>query len=227
MAHLIANKPGFNTEILRGQHREDGAGVRHPGVHLPACQRDAPPPAPRSQGQQLVSSPGQSKHRPGPRRRDRALLPRRCRARNHNHSHNAWPQVSFFLDPAHLDGLTGARTLAELVMHLFDVTVEDVTARPVTPEEAQAALTATLPPPLLPGNYESVADRCLMGPVFKSAVRQANGFEWVNESKGARARWGMVATTVRPLVGGGTCSRVEPQGQATALGSHHGTRLRR
>ncbi len=101
------------------------------------------------------------------------------------------------MDPAHLDGLTGARVLAELVMHLFDLTVEHVRRRPVTREEQLESAAARLPPPLHAGNYESVADRCVMGHLFQQIVRRAEGYEWVNEASTGRARWGMVAHKVR------------------------------
>ncbi len=39
-------------------------------------------------------------------------------------------QVSFYVDPGHVDGLTGARVVGELVMHLMDRAHASVVARP-------------------------------------------------------------------------------------------------
>ncbi len=47
------------------------------------------------------------------------------------------------------------------------------------------------------GNYESLHDQCFVGDSFNQLGHNMNGFEWINEAKAHRARFGFVATKVR------------------------------
>lgn len=129
--------------------------------------------------------------------------------------------LSFYLDSAHVDGLTGARVVAELVAHALDTSAASLktwpfegnpaaalmaanakpdAAPPDAPGEEDTEIAAPLPPPLWPGNNEISSERCFIGPAFKSAVTTTESFTWINEAKGARPRWGMVAKTPGALL---------------------------
>jgi hypothetical protein len=86
--------------------------------------------------------------------------------------------------------------MAELAMHLLQTVGRGVESSPPTPEEAAAA-AAPLPRPMVRGNHASLHDACFVGPAFKDkCVTEHDGWEWVNESKKARPKWGYVATQV-------------------------------
>ena len=137
-------------------------------------------------------------------------------ARTHAHAHTCTtPQgAAFYHDRIHPDGLTGHRVLAELALHLLNTTAqalraEDAAAALAPPPAAAAAAPAEpsslsrtmapdfIPDPMIPGNYESGSAACLVGaPFFTDAVKRRQGFEWLNEAKGARLRPGFIATAV-------------------------------
>jgi hypothetical protein len=48
---------------------------------------------------------------------------------------------------------------------------------------------------MVPGNYESSEDKCLLGASLTRSVKQASGFQWLDEASGQkRPKWGYVAT---------------------------------
>lgn len=52
-----------------------------------------------------------------------------------------------------------------------------------------------LPPPMIPENWESVEDRCLIGDGLHAVVAKKEGFEWQNDlPAGKRAKWGYIST---------------------------------
>lgn len=65
-------------------------------------------------------------------------------------------QIDFYVDAMHLDGLTGARVFAELVLSVFESTMHELASRPFTQDENDI-VSAPLPVPVFPGNYESAA----------------------------------------------------------------------
>jgi hypothetical protein len=47
---------------------------------------------------------------------------------------------------------------------------------------------------MVPGNFESLEDKCLLGSNFQNCVRNISGFMWINEAKEApRPKWGYIA----------------------------------
>jgi hypothetical protein len=85
--------------------------------------------------------------------------------------------------------------MAELVMHLIVRTAADLQHQPVSDEDRSEA-AAALRAPMLPGNHAAHTNLCLMGPALKSErVIASQGWDWVNESKSARPKWGYVSTT--------------------------------
>ncbi|KAJ9522489.1 hypothetical protein QJQ45_008221 [Haematococcus lacustris] len=64
----------------------------------------------------------------------------------------------FYFDVVHPDGNTGHRAMADLVIQLF----ADATKGPSRRRPAHAAHNA-LPPPMIPGNWESRSDKCFIG----------------------------------------------------------------
>jgi hypothetical protein len=87
--------------------------------------------------------------------------------------------------------------MAELAMHLLQSVGRAVALDPPAPDEAAAA-AAPLPRPMVRGNHASMHDACFVGPTFKEkCVVSHDGWEWVNESKKLRPKWGYVATQVR------------------------------
>jgi hypothetical protein len=84
--------------------------------------------------------------------------------------------------------------MSEMVYSLFEHTYNDLLLNPTSPSDtARAALP--LPPPMHKGNYQSVDDKCLIGPRFTKVVVDKAGFEWINETpKSPRPKWGYVAT---------------------------------
>lgn len=48
---------------------------------------------------------------------------------------------------------------------------------------------------MVPGNFEASEDKCLLGPSLTRSVKQASGFQWLDEASGQkRPKWGYVAT---------------------------------
>lgn len=86
-------------------------------------------------------------------------------------------QVSFFSDDRHIDGSTGSRVLAELVIHLLEQTMADVKALPVSEAEKRAA-EAALPGPMTPYNYEGGSSRCFLNEQLIQTVAASQGYEW-------------------------------------------------
>jgi hypothetical protein len=70
----------------------------------------------------------------------------------------------------------------------------DATAEP--PTSAQVAAAARLPAPMLPGNYQSLRDSCMVNAKFKTLVSEASGFDWVDDAgAGApRPKYGYAST---------------------------------
>eukprot|EP00195_Chlamydomonas_chlamydogama_P016102 CAMPEP_0202891718 /NCGR_PEP_ID=MMETSP1392-20130828/1712_1 /ASSEMBLY_ACC=CAM_ASM_000868 /TAXON_ID=225041 /ORGANISM="Chlamydomonas chlamydogama, Strain SAG 11-48b" /LENGTH=508 /DNA_ID=CAMNT_0049575555 /DNA_START=27 /DNA_END=1553 /DNA_ORIENTATION=+ len=134
----------------------------------------------------------------------------------HRNQH-ALKGVSFYFDPIHPDGVTGARVTAELAMHLVDKVVAGLTVKPLSPEE-EAVPPLKLPQPMIPNNFESVSDKCFISQHFTDTVVGKDGWEWINESKTERPKWGFVSkvpgsvlkikidtrATAAPLTAGGT-----------------------
>lgn len=114
------------------------------------------------------------------------------------------------------------RVMGELAYHLVKRTDADIALNPVTRDDVTIA-NATIPPPMIAGNWESLHDRCessespiafrvqpyilcvsgcrcLIGNALTQAVTKHDGFEWINESKTPRPKWGWVATQVGCLL---------------------------
>ena len=53
-----------------------------------------------------------------------------------------------------------------------------------------------LPPPMIPDNYESQSDKCFIGIHYTQTVKSHDQWEWINESKTERPKWGYVTKTV-------------------------------
>ncbi|KAJ9512320.1 hypothetical protein QJQ45_012903 [Haematococcus lacustris] len=100
---------------------------------------------------------------------------------------------AFYFDAVHPDGNTGCRVIAELVYHLILHTAADISSRPVDGDDTAVA-AASLAPPMVPDNHESASDKCFIGMQFTGRVTAKQGFEWINESKTPRPKFGMVAT---------------------------------
>ncbi|GFH18797.1 uncharacterized protein HaLaN_15658 [Haematococcus lacustris] len=85
----------------------------------------------------------------------------------------------FYFDVVHPDGNTGHRAMADLVIQLF----ADATKGPSRRRPAHAAHNA-LPPPMIPGNWESRSDKCFIA-----------SFSWMNDqAPDKRAKWGFIAS---------------------------------
>lgn len=81
-------------------------------------------------------------------------------------------------------------------MHLISEASKNLRASPVTDADTRHA-EAPLPRPMIRDNHASLHDTCFVGPLFKDAcVKEHDGWEWVNESKGPRPKWGYVAKEV-------------------------------
>lgn len=80
-------------------------------------------------------------------------------------------------------------------MHLIASATRDLRHNPPTAADAAIA-AAPLPDPMVRGNHAGAHDACFVGPLFKEkcVVGPAEGWEWVNEAKGPRPKWGYVAT---------------------------------
>lgn len=81
-------------------------------------------------------------------------------------------------------------------MHLIAHSTRALRHDPLTPADAAAA-AAPLPAPMVRGNHAGQHDACFVGPLFKErcVVGNPEGWEWVNEAKGPRPKWGYVAKT--------------------------------
>lgn len=103
--------------------------------------------------------------------------------------------LAFYYDEIHPDGNTGHRVMAELVVTLLQRGVADLLHSPLT-EADKAAAAQPLPPPMIPGNWESLSDRCFVGEAFKTkaVIGQPASWDWVNESRSLRPKWGYVST---------------------------------
>jgi len=94
------------------------------------------------------------------------------------------------------------RVMAELAMALIAHVARDLHHNPITADD-EAGAAAPLPKPMMRENHASLHDTCFVGPVFKGVVGEHPGWEWVNESKGLRPKWGYVAREVGGLGWGG------------------------
>lgn len=87
--------------------------------------------------------------------------------------------------------------MGELAMHLFDHASRGLEAAPFAPSEA-AEIGAPPPRPMVRGNHASAHDACFVGPLFKErCVVSSSGWEWRNEAKGPRPKWGYIADEAR------------------------------
>lgn len=84
------------------------------------------------------------------------------------------------------------RMMAELVCHLIAKVDEGLVERPLTDADHQDAV-ATLPAPMVPDNYEAASTRCFIANAFQQCVTTHTGWDWVNESRGKRPKWGYVS----------------------------------
>lgn len=102
---------------------------------------------------------------------------------------------AFYRDKIHPDGETGHRVLADLAIYLVMRTIEQLNQGPPGPEVA-AAVQQPIPPPMMPGNYESYGEKCVIGMFFVHAVTEDSGFKWIDENKGAngRQKYGYIST---------------------------------
>lgn len=102
---------------------------------------------------------------------------------------------AFYWDHIHPDGRTGARTMGELAFNLVRTVYNSLEHKPYNADEEDAFALAPLPAPMVPGNYESISDKCFIGMHFVDTVKEKEGFDWINESKTDRPKWGFVANT--------------------------------
>jgi hypothetical protein len=86
--------------------------------------------------------------------------------------------------------------MAELVITLLQRAVADILHSPLTQSEKEYC-AAPLPPPMIKGNYQSLSSKCFVGDVFRSdaVIGQPASWEWVNESRSQRPKWGYVSKT--------------------------------
>ncbi|KAL6752501.1 hypothetical protein V8C86DRAFT_2753172 [Haematococcus lacustris] len=109
----------------------------------------------------------------------------------------------FYWDVVHPEGHTGHRAMADLAVHLLADAARAVTKHRHYNRTADLARAAApLPPPMIPGNWESTTDKCFIGDMLQAAVlppptpAAANtAFQWLNDQPPhKRAKWGLVAT---------------------------------
>lgn len=84
------------------------------------------------------------------------------------------------------------RVMAELVCHLIAKVDQGLLERPLTNADHHEA-AAPLPPPMIPDNYEAASTRCFIAKAFQQCVTAHTGWEWVNESRERRPKWGYVS----------------------------------
>lgn len=107
---------------------------------------------------------------------------------------------AFYYDPIHPDGNTGHRVMAELAMHLVATVARDLKTNPINSADDDGA-AAPLPRPMIRDNHASTHDTCFVGPHFRDdCVGLHEGWEWVNEAKGPRPKWGYVAKEVGKVI---------------------------
>jgi hypothetical protein len=83
--------------------------------------------------------------------------------------------------------------MAELVIYLLQRTTHSLLHNPLQLLD-HAAVAAHIPRPMVPHNHASLENQCFIGPEFKAkSVVNAKGWDWVNESKTARPKWGYVS----------------------------------
>jgi len=87
----------------------------------------------------------------------------------------------FYWDIIHPDGMTGHRFMGEIAAQAVLDGVASVKASPLTPEEL--AEIDDIPPPMMPNNWESKADKCFIGPHFQVTVVSSVGWTWKDEGK--------------------------------------------
>lgn len=86
--------------------------------------------------------------------------------------------------------------LSELAQQLIVAGNRELGHSPVTPGDA-AATQAPLPKPMIRDNQASLHDTCFVGPLFKEkSVVGSDGWEWRNEAKGPRPKWGFISNEV-------------------------------
>jgi hypothetical protein len=86
--------------------------------------------------------------------------------------------------------------MAELAMHLISTVAKDLESNPISANDSTDA-SAPLPRPMIRDNHASLHDTCFVGPTFKDdAVAEHDGWEWINEAKSQRPKWGYVAKEV-------------------------------
>jgi len=126
---------------------------------------------------------------------------------------------SFFFDKIHPDALTGSRAMAELAMHLIQRVLHDLKLHPLQPgtsspsgdsskgegegdstheEESSgggggAGVQPVIPDPMIPGNFQPLNDKCFIGRLFQGTIVTADGFEWLNDSRGRSPKFGYIS----------------------------------
>lgn len=102
---------------------------------------------------------------------------------------------AFYYDYIHPDGHTGHRVMAELAITLFQRGIADILHSPLS-EYDKAYIHSSIPPPMIKGNYESLSDKCFVGDGFKNkaVMGKPDKWDWVNESRSLRPKWGYVST---------------------------------
>ncbi|KAK9823328.1 hypothetical protein WJX72_001962 [[Myrmecia] bisecta] len=92
-----------------------------------------------------------------------------------------------YCDAVHPNKL-GHRYLADLVIGFLQDAAAEVLQKPLTDEDEQAALQP-LPVPMYEGNLES-SSSCLKANNFKTIVQDPVGWDWVDEGRDGRHKWG-------------------------------------
>ncbi|GIL56587.1 hypothetical protein Vafri_11927 [Volvox africanus] len=94
----------------------------------------------------------------------------------------------------HPSGLTGHRVISELIAGLLLSVARGLVTRPWRPSEEEQ-IAAALPAHMIPDNYDTDLDICLMGENFRASAVDVQGFEWLNEGRSPLApKWGYTAT---------------------------------
>ncbi|GIL56585.1 hypothetical protein Vafri_11927 [Volvox africanus] len=103
-------------------------------------------------------------------------------------------EALFYEDPMHPSGLTGHRVISELIAGLLLSVARGLVTRPWRPSEEEQ-IAAALPAHMIPDNYDTDLDICLMGENFRASAVDVQGFEWLNEGRSPLApKWGYTAT---------------------------------